>query len=100
MKSGQLLYQHLNALVSSLGHMDEIVISDSGLPVPEDARVIDLAVSPRIPSVLDVLMALRFERVMKALSMHEKLRLNCKNKSVILQFLAASSTVRIRSSTS
>ncbi|MBU2867394.1 D-ribose pyranase [Pacificibacter marinus] len=66
MKSGHLLNRHLSALVASLGHMDEIVVADAGLPVPDGVMVIDLAVSPGIPTVMDVLAALRTELVIEA----------------------------------
>jgi D-ribose pyranase len=66
MKSGHLLNRHLSALVASLGHMDEIVVADAGLPVPDGVTVIDLAVTPGIPTVMDVLTALRTELVIEA----------------------------------
>ncbi|MDN3720716.1 RbsD/FucU domain-containing protein [Roseibium salinum] len=37
--------------MASLGHMDEIVVADAGLPVPANVGVIDLAVSPGIPGL-------------------------------------------------
>jgi D-ribose pyranase len=68
MKSGHLLNRHLSALVASLGHMDEIVVADAGLPVPGEVKVIDLAISPGIPTVMDVLTALRTELVIEAVA--------------------------------
>ena len=65
MKRTALLNRHLSALVASLGHMDEIVVADAGLPVPEGVKVIDLAVSAGIPSFREVLAALRSELVIE-----------------------------------
>ena len=66
MKRTVLLNRHLSALVASLGHLDEIVIADAGLPVPKGVDVIDLAVSPRVPGFFEVLNALRSELVIEA----------------------------------
>ena len=65
MKRTTLLNRHLSVLVASLGHMDEIIIADAGLPVPEGVGVIDLAVSPGVPGFRDVLQALRSELVIE-----------------------------------
>ncbi|ASP32088.1 D-ribose pyranase [Labrenzia sp. VG12] len=61
MKRTALLNRHLSALVASLGHLDEIIVADAGLPVPDGVTVIDLAVSPGVPRLRDVLNALRSE---------------------------------------
>lgn len=61
MKRTTLLNRHLSALVASLGHLDEIIVADAGLPVPEGITVIDLAVSHGVPRLRDVLSALRSE---------------------------------------
>ncbi len=65
MKRTPLLNRHLSKLVASLGHMDEIVIADAGLPVPPNVRVIDLAVSPGIPGFFDVFDALSRELIVE-----------------------------------
>ncbi len=66
MKRTALLNRHLSELVASLGHMDEIIVADAGLPVPQRVRVIDLAVSEGVPGFLDVLKALRTELVIES----------------------------------
>ncbi|WP_029064742.1 D-ribose pyranase [Labrenzia sp. DG1229] len=65
MKRTPLLNRHLSKLVASLGHMDEIVIADAGLPVPPNVKVIDLAVSPGIPGFFDVFDALSRELIVE-----------------------------------
>lgn len=65
MKRTALLNRHLSALVASLGHLDEIVVADAGLPVPDGVRVIDLAVTPGVPGFLELLTALRSELVIE-----------------------------------
>lgn len=65
MKRTPLLNRHLSKLVASLGHLDEIVIADAGLPVPPGVPVIDLAVSPGIPGFFDVFDALSTELIVE-----------------------------------
>ena len=65
MKRGALLNTHLSQLVASIGHLDEITIADAGLPAPSGVAVIDLAVSPGIPSFFDVVSALGLEAVIE-----------------------------------
>lgn len=66
MKRGGNLNRHISGLVASLGHLDEIVIADVGLPVPDGVAVIDLAVSAGIPGFWDVVAAVRSELVIEA----------------------------------
>ncbi|MET1412158.1 D-ribose pyranase [Roseibium sp. HPY-6] len=66
MKRTALLNRHLSELVASLGHMDEIIVADAGLPAPHGVRVIDLAVSEGVPGVEDVLRALRGELIIES----------------------------------
>lgn len=61
MKRTTLLNRHLSLLIASLGHMDEIIIADAGLPTPQTVNVIDLAIIPGLPSFFDVLKAIRSE---------------------------------------
>ncbi|MFD2205882.1 D-ribose pyranase [Kiloniella antarctica] len=61
MKRTKLLNSHLSALVAQLGHMDEVLIVDAGFPTPKGVNVIDLAVVPGLPCLVDVLQALRSE---------------------------------------
>jgi len=65
MKRTELLNRHLSALVAALGHLDEIVVADAGLPVPDGVAIIDLAVSPGVPRFREVLAALRSELVIE-----------------------------------
>lgn len=65
MKRTPLLNRHLSELVASLGHKEEIIIADAGLPVPPGVRVIDLAVSEGVPGFRDLLKALRSELVVE-----------------------------------
>ena len=55
MKRTALLHAELSHAIASLGHGDMLVIGDVGLPIPPGPRRIDLALTPGIPAVADVL---------------------------------------------
>ncbi|PHM58726.1 D-ribose pyranase [Xenorhabdus sp. KK7.4] len=55
MKKGVLLNSDISAVISRLGHTDQIVISDVGLPIPSSTQRIDLALTQGIPDLLSVL---------------------------------------------
>jgi D-ribose pyranase len=54
-KRTALLHADLSRAIAALGHGDMIVIGDAGLPVPAGPLRIDLALTPGIPRVADVL---------------------------------------------
>jgi D-ribose pyranase len=54
-KRTALLHAELSRAIAALGHGDMIVIGDAGLPVPDGPLRIDLALTPGIPRVADVL---------------------------------------------
>ena len=56
MKKGKLINQPISSLIASLGHTDEIVIADAGLPIPAETERIDLALTQGIPSFEETLM--------------------------------------------
>ena len=55
MKKSQLLNQQLSSVIAGMGHKDELVIADAGLPIPGSTQRIDLALTPNIPAFLDTL---------------------------------------------
>ena len=55
MKRTALLHAELSQVIAALGHGDMVVIGDAGLPIPDGPRRIDLALTPGIPRVADVL---------------------------------------------
>lgn len=61
MKKGLLLNARLSAVVAELGHGDRLVVCDAGLPIPAGVERIDLAVSPGVPSLAQVLAAIAAE---------------------------------------
>lgn len=61
MKRTTLLHAELSHAIACLGHGDMLVIGDVGLPIPPGPRRIDLALTPGIPAVADVLQAVLTE---------------------------------------
>lgn len=55
MKIGAVINQPVSELIAGLGHKDEIVIADAGLPIPPGTQRIDLALTKGIPSFRDTL---------------------------------------------
>jgi len=58
MMKSQLLNADIIEVISKMGHTDEIVIADAGLPIPEGVKRIDLAVVQGQPAFMDVLKVL------------------------------------------
>jgi D-ribose pyranase len=65
MKASGILHGAISELVATLGHGDEIVISDYGLPGPAGVAQIDLAVRAGVPGLLDVLETVLSELVVE-----------------------------------
>ncbi|TAL65174.1 MAG: D-ribose pyranase [Burkholderiaceae bacterium] len=61
MKRTALLHAELSQVIAALGHGDMLVIGDAGLPIPAGPRRIDLAVTPGVPRMADVLAAVLSE---------------------------------------
>ena len=57
MKKRGLLNQPMMSVIAGMGHFDQLVIADAGLPIPLSTQRIDLAVVEGVPSFLDVLQA-------------------------------------------
>lgn len=55
MKKLGTLNSNISSLLSELGHTDQIVIADCGLPIPNNIPKIDIALNLGQPSFLEVL---------------------------------------------
>ncbi|MGB9779552.1 D-ribose pyranase [Caldanaerobacter sp.] len=55
MKKTALLNSEISEVVARLGHKDLLVIADSGLPIPDNVKRIDIALTKGIPSFRDTL---------------------------------------------
>lgn len=57
MRKTNLLNTHLSHAISEIGHTQWLSIGDSGLPIKDDGRKIDLSVIRGLPTFIDVLAA-------------------------------------------
>ncbi|WFD11483.1 D-ribose pyranase [Tepidibacter hydrothermalis] len=75
MKKGKLINSEISYVISKMGHTDMLTICDSGLPIPQNTKRIDLALKKGIPSFLDtldtVLEELQVEEIIIASQMEE-----------------------------
>ncbi len=53
MKKTGTLNSQLSKVIASMGHSDMLVVCDSGLPIPHNHEVVDLALTKGIPRFLD-----------------------------------------------
>lgn len=65
MKKGGILHAELNAALARLGHTDQVVVADCGLPIPPGPVVVDLAFTFGVPSFVEVLDGLLAELVVE-----------------------------------
>ncbi|MDG0820881.1 D-ribose pyranase [Staphylococcus equorum] len=55
MKKTKVLNSNVSHAIATLGHFDLITINDAGMPIPNDERRIDLAITKDLPRFIDVL---------------------------------------------
>lgn len=75
MKKTCLLNSKISSVISKMGHTDMIAIGDCGLPIPEETKRIDLALTKGIPNFIDtlktILTELQIEEVILAKEIKE-----------------------------
>ena len=75
LKKHGILNSHITKVLTDLGHTDQITIGDCGLPMPAHVNKIDLAITLRTPSFIDVLEAvitdMQVEKVILATEIKE-----------------------------
>lgn len=55
MKKGVLLNSDVSSVIARLGHTDQVVVCDAGLPIPATTARIDLALTHNVPTFMQVL---------------------------------------------
>ncbi|MER5480178.1 D-ribose pyranase [Streptomyces sp. NPDC002734] len=65
MKRSGILNRHLAGALAELGHTDEVLVCDAGMPIPAGPRVVDLAFRAGVPSFAQVLDGLLEELVVE-----------------------------------
>jgi D-ribose pyranase len=76
MKKTELINSEISEVIAKMGHTDLLAIGDSGLPIPDGVRRIDIALTKGIPTFRDtlnsVLSELGFEKIYIAEEMKDK----------------------------
>jgi D-ribose pyranase len=74
MKKGGVLNDDLSKLIAEMGHKDRLVVCDSGLPIPQQANRIDLALKPGVPKFNQVLTTILDELVIEGAIVAEEMK--------------------------
>lgn len=93
MKKGKLIHSELSYTVASLGHMDKLVIADSGLPVPGHVKKIDLALTQGVPGFMETLQTVLSECCVEKAWIADEVKVN--NPSVHQQISNALAQIPI-----
>jgi len=74
MKRDGILNEHINSVISRLGHTDLLAIGDCGLPIPDGILRIDISLVKGIPSFKDVVEAVSGELVVERIFIAQEMR--------------------------
>jgi D-ribose pyranase len=73
-KKAGILNRHLCGALAALGHTDEVLVCDAGMPIPDGPRVVDLAFRAGVPSFAEVLDGLLAELVVEGATAASEVR--------------------------
>lgn len=68
-----ILNSEVSKLLSDLGHTDQIIIADCGLPVPEGVKKIDLALECGKPSFIEVFNLIKTHMEIEQMTLAEEM---------------------------
>ncbi len=69
-----MLNSHVSQAIATMGHFDLLTVNDAGMPIPNDDRRIDLAVTKGLPSFIDVLAAVLDELKIQKIYLAEEIK--------------------------
>jgi len=81
LRKGRLLNSEIVATLAKLGHTDQIVVADAGLPIPEKVKRIDLALIKGVPGFLETLEILVQDMVIEKVILADEIKAS--NKDVM-----------------
>jgi len=55
MRETGIVNREISDVLSTLGHMDELIVCDAGFPIPLGVRTVDISLAENKPTVLDAL---------------------------------------------
>ncbi|GAB6929782.1 D-ribose pyranase [Paenibacillus sp. JCM 10914] len=74
MKKQGMLNSHIAKVLADLGHTDQIVVCDVGLPIPPGVEKIDLALTYGTPSFMDVVEAIADDMVVEKIIIAKEMK--------------------------
>jgi D-ribose pyranase len=74
MRKSDFLNSEIIKVLSDMGHTDQIIICDAGLPIPKEVKKIDLALIKGLPSFLQVLQLLKDEMVIEKIVIAQEIK--------------------------
>ncbi len=75
MKKGGILHPGINKLIAETGHTEYVVVTDAGLPLPENVNTrIDLALKEGTPGFLETLDTVLTELIVEKIILAEELK--------------------------
>lgn len=74
MKKTEMLNSHVSKAIATIGHFDLLTINDAGMPIPNDDRRIDLAVTKELPLFIDVLASVLAEMKIQKIYLAEEIK--------------------------
>lgn len=74
MKKQGIINSHITKVLADLGHTDQIVIADIGLPVPEGVHKIDLSIKLGTPSFMEVVEAIAEDMEIEKVILAEEIK--------------------------
>ncbi|MEA4811853.1 MAG: D-ribose pyranase [Anaerolineaceae bacterium] len=74
MKNTTIINSDLISVMAQMGHRDELVLCDCGLPIPAGTRRIDLALTKGVPGFLPALDAILAELEVEEVIMAEEMK--------------------------
>lgn len=69
-----ILNPQLSRVIAETGHTDLLVVTDAGLPIPQNIERVDLSLLPNLPRFLDVLQAVTSELVVEGITLAEEIK--------------------------
>lgn len=73
MKKTGILNAQLMGLITALGHKDEFMIADAGMPIPKGVEIVDLALAGGVPSFRQVMDAVLAETCVESYTLAEEI---------------------------
>ena len=73
-KNDATLNAQLSRIISEIGHTEQLVVTDAGLPIPGHVERVDLAVRAGLPGFLDVLDTVLAEVVIEGATASSEIR--------------------------